>query len=479
MKLHDHQKELVEKARQAIWTSRSICIVLPTGGGKTVVSAYIANEILKQIPSKDCCILYLFHRKELIEQTAQTFGKLGLADKLGFIQAGVAATPWAKIQLASVQTMFRRLQTLQWLKPVIIFADEAHHIRAKTWEDILDYFKDAFLVGLTATPARTDGKGLGTRLGKLVLGKEIRELQELGHLCGVRHIAPPIGVNFKSVKKLAGDYNKKQLAQKTTTRVMAKIVENWEKNDGPERKTLFFLPSIDISLQVRERLTEAGYPAYHLDGDSSADERASVLDAFKTGRMPAITSVDLFCEGFDAPDCNCVVLGRATMSTVIYRQQIGRGLRAKSDGGDLLVIDPVNNIDRHGPVWQPIDWSLEEGVDLTESKKTEAAKHVVCPHCHFVYSAFRRKCPNCEASKAQARLIEVDVPMVDRAESKPKRKATRQQLLTKVFLTGGDRNALEKIVEEYDYSVRVIDHWVRVFEDKWAKENARQEQNRF
>ena len=167
MELRPYQSDILKQVAAHIREGeRRILIQLETGGGKTVIAGFLTQSVVaKKMDSRGCICLYLVHRKELINQVVNTLDEVGLGDMVGVIQSGHAVDKTARLQVASVQTLARRIDEYrEWLNPHVIFIDEAHHIRANTWESILNGYDKSYLIGLTATPARLDGKGAGQAL---------------------------------------------------------------------------------------------------------------------------------------------------------------------------------------------------------------------------------------------------------------------------------------------------------------------------
>ena len=178
IELWPFQQRVLEQTQRALRSHKRLCLVLPTGSGKTCVSGAISQRLASELRGREGGVaLYLVHRHELIRQTANTLDAVGLKGQYGVIAAGWPSAPWAPMQIASIPTLRRRLDKIkQWLDPAVLFIDEAHHARAETWERVIQTFPNAFIIGLTATPCRLDGKGLASIFDKLILGPQISEL---------------------------------------------------------------------------------------------------------------------------------------------------------------------------------------------------------------------------------------------------------------------------------------------------------------
>ena len=211
--LRDYQITALSEIRAAHQTKKSVCLQLQTGGGKTIIACTYALE-----QPKDQQAIFLVHREELVEQTVRNLVTCDrkMAGNLGVIRAGRATSIWAKFQIAMAQTLSRRLDKLPWLNPSLIIVDECHHVRASTWENILNKWPDAKLLGLTATPARLDGKGLEKWFEHLVIGPSYQELVQKQALAPIKMFSVPEGIDLRGCKTIAGDYSKHDVDQRIT-----------------------------------------------------------------------------------------------------------------------------------------------------------------------------------------------------------------------------------------------------------------------
>ena len=192
--LHDYQHELVTAARAAVGRSQSAAIVLPTGAGKTVVAGDIARRCL----ALGGDVLLLVHRRELVRQSLDTLHEAVPDIEVGVQAAGWPSKPWARLQVASIQTLARR----DFARPFrLVIVDECHHTRAPTWAKVLERWPDAARIGLTATPERLDGKGLGEHFAEMVLGPNIQQLVERGYLAPTRTLTIPTGLSVLTTNR--------------------------------------------------------------------------------------------------------------------------------------------------------------------------------------------------------------------------------------------------------------------------------------
>ncbi len=322
-----------------------------------------------------------------------------------------------------------------------LLVHNCHHVAAKSWARVVERWPRAFIVGLSATPQRLDGKGLGDWFDELVLGPSVAELIEDGYLSRYRLFAPSTP-ELAGVKTLAGDYQKRQLGQAVNRpRLVGDIVTHWQRL-APGLRTIVFCVSIEHSEATAQAFRQAGVPAAHIDGKTAAPIRAAKLRQLASWRIQVVTNVELFGEGFDlsanaGTDCTveCVVSARPTQSLSIWLQQVGRALRPKPD--PAIILDHAGNAMRHGLPDDDREWSLT-------SSRTKSRDRVApvrqCPRCFSVHSPAYSKCPECqwlypvqarEVKQVAGDLEEVDIVKVRRKRKRENRAAkTREDLIT-------------------------------------------------
>jgi len=447
------QQAALRELSQGFRQHRRQCLVLPTGSGKTAVSGAVSLRVYKEVKKKT---LYLVHRRELVHQVVSTLEELGLGDQVGVIQSGRASKPWQPIQVASVQTLVRRPQNRDWLNAVLVIVDEAHHVRASTWETLLDWFKGAYWLGLTATPVRLDGKGLKTHFDKLVIGPQISDLVP-EYLCPIKtySIPPQIDMGALRQKDAVGGP------------VIADALSNWMRLAGGKR-TLFFAHNVSHSRDLVEKVRAVGVSAAHLDFRSSATERDKILSAFHSGSLQFLSNVEIFTEGMDAPDCECVVLGRKTSSFTLYRQMNGRVMRKKAHGGDGLILDLAGNVDEHGVPDADVEWSLDYGVIEPETVKQKQVR--ICKSCGYTYPPSRPECPLCGAEHPVEQVREESIALEEATRrGNRKRRAVKRDINRRVIATGGDRKELERLRVEMKFKPGWTYKMIEIFSPVWRQ----------
>lgn len=386
--LRPYQVDVVQKCRDQFAAGvRRILLVAPTGSGKTVISA----EMVKTALEKNRRALFLVHRRELLNQAANKLHAVGIDS--GVIAAGFEPRPGQLVQVASISTLHvRAMRTAKIYLPHadLVVVDEAHHCRAKSWRDILDAYPNAAIVGLTATPCRGDGRGLGEIFQTLVECPNVSELVKMGFLVGTRVYAPP-PPDLSGVKITAGDYNEKGLAEVMNTgQLVGDVVMHWQRH-GEGRKTLVYAVDVAHSMHIRDEFNRAGISAGHIDGTTPAEERDAILSQLRSGVLDVVSNCQVLTEGFDAPDVGCIILARPTKSFGMYRQIVGRGLRPSPDKADgmCIVIDHAGATLEHGFVDEPVEWDLKEdkraaSKTVAGATKAQVRKLVDCPECGSV-----------------------------------------------------------------------------------------------
>jgi superfamily II DNA or RNA helicase len=285
MELRPYQDEVVDEfERKVAEGSRRIIIVAPTGSGKTVIAA----EIIKRAAAKYQRVLFLAHRDELLVQPRDKL-KNFFDIIAGIIKAGrdKDARPQALVQVAGVQTLYWRcVRTNRMDLPAadIVFVDECHHVRAMTYQRIIAAYPNAIIIGLTATPCRGDGRGLGNVFEAIIECPQIPELIKLGHLVPVK-IFPPPAPNLRGVEVAStGDYVIDQLSDRMNTdALVGDFVEHWLRHPQ-QRRTIAFAVDVAHSVHITDELIKSGVRAEHVDGTTPQADRRSHTGAAGIGR---------------------------------------------------------------------------------------------------------------------------------------------------------------------------------------------------
>ena len=384
MPLRPYQEQAIASVRIAVMQSDRALLVMPTGSGKTVVF----SEICRLANEKNKKVLILVHRRELVTQASDKLTKAGV--KHGIIAAGFDPSD-QPVQVASVQTLIRRLKPGSFT-PDLIIIDEAHHAVAGSWDKIIGHFSDAKIIGVTATPSRLDGRGLGSHFSTLVSGPSVAQLTKLGFLSPHRVFAPPVIADLSNVKTRAGDYANDQLsAAMDRPTVTGDSVQHYRRlADG--LPAIAFCCSIAHATSVCASFNAAGYRAKLVTGNMPMEERDEAISGLADGRTQVLCSVDVVSEGTDVPAVSAAILLRPTQSEALYLQQVGRILRPQP-GKVAIVLDHVGSTLKHGFVDDVRVWDLES--KPKRQRKDEPAVQVrQCPSC---FAAFKPQpvCPMC------------------------------------------------------------------------------------
>lgn len=271
----------------------------------------------------------------------------------------------------------------------LVIIDEAHHCPATTYKAVIDAYPNATIIGLTATPCRGDGRGLGGIFETLVQCPQVQPLIDLGHLVKPKYFAPiDVQPDLKGVHITAGDYNKAALAKRMNQdALVGDIITNWHKF-GEQRPTVVFTVDVAHSVHITQEFVAAGVPAEHIDGSTPKEERDATLKRLKSGDIKVVCNCMVLTEGWDCPEASCCVLARPTKSMGLFRQMIGRILRPADGKTDAIVIDHSGAVRRHGFVEDAVEWTLDPDT------KAETPAH----KSHKDGTTDRLKdCPKCQA----------------------------------------------------------------------------------
>ena len=365
-------------------------IPLPTGAGKTVVAA----AIIKEAVNRGLHVLFIVHRRELAIQAS---AKLRDNEVDHAILMGAESSEYIgqRCVVASIQTLYARaFRTKRIERPPadIIFYDEAHHCRARTYVEIRKSYPGAKIIGLSATPARGDGRGLGGDLfSDLVRVPTYRWLIDQKYLVQPVVFAP-VTPDLKGVRTLdTGDYSPSELeARMNTNALVGGIIEHWFKL-GQNRPTIVFTSGIKHSAHLQREFRAAGVAAVHIDANTPLEDRKRIIAEFRSGEIKVLCNCMIFTEGFDEPSASCVVLARPTKLLTMYRQMVGRVLRPHPESGKIgaHILDHSGAVYRHGYPDDEIEWTLSPGETATnQSEAVRARSHkrelTTCPKCPAV-----------------------------------------------------------------------------------------------
>lgn len=471
--LRDYQQAGANEMRAAFADGvQSVLYALPTGGGKTAVFTYIAVNA----NARGNEVLILVHRKELLRQASLSLGKLTLrhgiiapADKVsGILHSHVEqlARPFidqgARVMVASVQTLGRRLkQYADRFKLVIV--DEAHHATAGTWRSVIEAMPSARIIGVTATPCRSDGQGLGKDVGgifeRLVLGPSMRELVDDGYLVQTKVYGPPVQADTSSLHKRAGDYVRSELANAfNQPHVTGDAIDHYRRI-ASGRPAIAFCCDVKHAETVAAEFRAAGIRSACVHGEMDDDERDRLITGL--GKVvDVLTSADLISEGTDTVAAEVAILLRKTESLSLFLQQVGRVMRPiYAPGFDLqtregrlaaiaagpkpfaLVLDHAGNcgtvvdgefMPKHGLPDADREWTLEgvkKGSRAANDNEPEI-RVMQCPKCYATHEPMPY-CPACghnyEVKARKIKQAEGELQEITAEQASIERARIRQQ----------------------------------------------------
>jgi superfamily II DNA or RNA helicase len=395
VKLRQYQEDGVNGIRKCFGEGiKKVLYVLPTGGGKTETFIHIAEKTL----AKGKTVFFLVHKKNLVRQISERCNKYNLAHSI--IAGGIKPDYECKAQICSVQTLKNRLDKIN-IRPDLIIVDEAHHSNAGTWKDILNFYNDVYTLGVTATPIRRDGKGLGDIYQEMVLGPSPAALAKMGNL-----VMPEYYV-FKPIKELDnlkkdkfGEYNLNEMVQIMEQNVIIGDIITEYSRLAPGEPAIYSCIDIKHSEKMAQAFRDAGYTAEAIHGEMKDEEVDRIFKGLADRSIQVVTFCNLISEGTDIPAVAVVGLLRKTTSTALYLQIVGRGLRPCPGKTSCLILDHVNNYSNHKHPLIERDWKLEMTKKKQKNKEDEEEDPFTqCKSCYRVFEKKEDCCPYCGAEK--------------------------------------------------------------------------------
>lgn len=369
-------------------------------------------EIARRTTKNNKRVMFLIHRKEVLNQAVETFKNQGVNHDL--LTAGM------------VQTLTRRVEKLPM--PSVILVDEAHHALAKSYQRILNKFPKAIILLFTATPYRTGRTQLDQIADDIIVGQSIHELTDKGFLAPFRYFQPPNGFNSKLLKRgSTGDFTNESMQKAMSTKIFGHIVKQY-KRIASGMQAVVYTYSIDSAIKIATEFNSEGISAIEVDGTTPKEKRAVAVKKFREQEIKILVNVNLFTEGVDLPNVECVIMARPTASLALYLQFSMRCLNPRPEK-TAIIIDHANNFKQFGYPDDDRDWkqAIKSGKQKSKSLlKDPSLSIVTCDYCFAVVKASEvkdGKCPICgkqikvheakpvsdvdlvEASKEHQRLI--------------------------------------------------------------------------
>ena len=341
-------------------------------------------EIARRTTKNNNRVMFLIHRKEVLDQAIKTFKEQDV--KMNLTTMGM------------VQTLTRRVDKLA--VPNVILVDEAHHALAKSYQRILKQFPKAIVLLFTATPHRTGRMQLDQIADDIIVGQSIHELTDKGFLAPFRYFQPPGDFDSKLLKRgSTGDFTNDSMQQAMSTKIFGHIVKQY-KRIANGMQAVVYTYSIDSAHKIAAEFNEAGITARSVNGKTPQDMRDHIVRMFRDQRIKILVNVNLFTEGVDLPNVDCVIMARPTASLALYLQFSMRCLNPRPDK-TAIIIDHANNFKTFGYPDDDRDWkqAIKSGKQKNKSLlKDPGLSIVTCDYCFAVVKASEvkdGKCPIC------------------------------------------------------------------------------------
>ena len=394
LELRPYQKKIIDNIKSELKSAKNrICIQSSCGSGKSIIEGVI---------SRDCNIkgnrvLFIVHRKELCEQIEQTFLECDVNFDL--------------TQIGMIQTITRHLDEIK--EPKVIIIDECHHVMSKSYFNVINKFPNAIILGFTATPVRLNEGGLGKIFNSMIKSESTKWLIDNKYLSPYKLFSKKL-VDIAGIS-VKGDFLMDELAILMEKKfIYGETIKNYNRL-AANKKTIVYCASIKSSEDTCQEFNNAGIQCAHLDGNTPKDKRAYIINQFRIGEITVLCNVDLFGEGFDVPDCECVILLRPTKSLTLYIQQSMRAMRYM-ESKEAIIIDHVGNVFEHGLPDGDRDWTLD-----SKGKNKKSEVHIKeCPVCFRCMNITLSACPYCGfvfietiQEREERKLIEANLEQIN------------------------------------------------------------------
>ena len=409
-------------------------------------------EIARRTTQNNNRVLFLVHRREILDQTITTFKKQKVDLNL--------------TTLGMVQTLTRHIENIP--EPRLIIVDEGHRALAKSYQRILKQFPKAVVLLFTATPHRTGRVQLDQIADDIIVGQSIHELTDKGFLAPFRYFQPPNDFDSKLLKRgSTGDFTNESMSQAMSTKIFGHIVKQY-KRIANGMQAVVYTYSIDSAHKIAAEFNEAGITARSVNGKTPQDMRDHIVKMFRDQRIKILVNVNLFTEGVDLPNVDCVIMARPTASLALYLQFSMRCLNPR-EGKTAIIIDHANNFKQFGYPDDDRDWkkAIKSGRQKSKSLlKDPGLSIVTCDYCFAVVRASEvknGKCPICgKPIKVHEAKPVSDVDLVEASKE-------RQKAIHEIVKSDLLKSVATKSVSEL-HSLRELQAYAKLHEYKpgWA-----------
>lgn len=416
-KLRDYQQETVDNIYQSMKQgNRRIIVQQPPRTGKTVIMA----EIARKTTSKGNRIMFIIHRKEVLAQAKVTFEQQNVNMNLA--------------TMGMIQTLTRRVNKLA--EPQLILIDEAHHALSQSYRRIIDAFPNAYILYFTATPIRTGHDQLDQIADDIIVGKSIKWLTQ-HHFLAPFHYYGLGDIDRSKLRKQNGDYSSQSMDEAISHQIYGHIVQQYQRLANG-KQAVVYCHSIESAKKVTEQFTQAGITAAEIDGDTDAKARDQLVQKFRDQRLTILANVNLFTEGVDLPNVDCVIMARPTNSLALYLQFSMRCLNPRK-GKTAVIIDHVDNFLNFGLPSSDRNWSEAIVTKDKRKAKSNTDNGPAIAQCNYCFGTFYRdqakdnRCPLCghelREENKDYKIVNVDLQEIKENQAVEHRKKMIQRIL--------------------------------------------------